>query len=264
MLVEPGTILEGGRIQNNDIYDLATFATQSANLVTTGATLTNVITTGNTPEPPPPTEPPVTPIGRANYADFGLAPAGNMNGALLLDGDIKTKAWSILDAGTNGVWRYSGTSMKPGGGTGRVFAMLDLNAESATDARLRYGAVKATLATLSTGPEAFIALASNIGTDGSFMYFGPRYSVSAWKYRFARRGPAGTSDIIIADVAMTPAVGDVISMSMDGANVICYVNDVEVARLPWDQYHYGRWGMLGSLSSDSVSSFKNFSYTSGE
>jgi hypothetical protein len=48
VLVAPGTIVKGGRIQDNDIYDVASTPTQVAEIMTTGATLTGVRRTGNT------------------------------------------------------------------------------------------------------------------------------------------------------------------------------------------------------------------------
>lgn len=48
ILVEPGTTLQGGRIQDNDIYEAATDPTQTDVIVTTGATLTDVRRSGNT------------------------------------------------------------------------------------------------------------------------------------------------------------------------------------------------------------------------
>ncbi|SFR76193.1 Right handed beta helix region [Agromyces sp. CF514] len=48
ILVESGTTVEGGRIQNNDIYDLQGSPTQLATVTTTGATLTGVRVAGNT------------------------------------------------------------------------------------------------------------------------------------------------------------------------------------------------------------------------
>lgn len=48
ILVAPGTTIEGGRVQDNDIYDLAGTPTQVDTIVTTGATLTGVRRSGNT------------------------------------------------------------------------------------------------------------------------------------------------------------------------------------------------------------------------
>jgi hypothetical protein len=51
VLVPSGSTLEGGRIQNNDIYDLQTSATQLATVTTSGATMTGVRIAGNTGDP---------------------------------------------------------------------------------------------------------------------------------------------------------------------------------------------------------------------
>ncbi|WP_375384021.1 hypothetical protein [uncultured Microbacterium sp.] len=48
VLITTGTILEGGRIQDNDMYDLAGSPTQLATVTSTGATLTAVRVAGNT------------------------------------------------------------------------------------------------------------------------------------------------------------------------------------------------------------------------
>lgn len=48
ILIAPGTTMEGGRIQDNDLYDLASSPTQGAQIVAIGATLTDVKVKDNT------------------------------------------------------------------------------------------------------------------------------------------------------------------------------------------------------------------------
>jgi len=48
ILIPSGTTIVGGRIQDNDIYDLASSPTQTATITSTGATLTGVRVAGNT------------------------------------------------------------------------------------------------------------------------------------------------------------------------------------------------------------------------
>jgi hypothetical protein len=260
VLVAAGTIVEGGRIQDNDIYDLATPKTQLTNVYATGATMTNVLTTGNTSEPAPPA--PNSP----EFADLGTSAAGTLAGKTIPNGTRSDKTWSVLDTGTGGVFSYTGTAMKATAGTSRVFPHVDLNAEAVASSKWLYGLVKAKVASLAAPPaETFVGLAVNIGTEVgnlSYMYFGPRYNSGAWKYRFGRRTPGASTDGILADLAATPAVGDVIGMSMDGSNVICYLNGVVVATLAWESYHFGRWGMVGAFNTDVSSSLKEWSYNS--